>query len=364
MARVMTDDATQTRQDCFAQQTRRHFFARLRRRPGVDGPGARCSTTDGLRGRSRRRATANPLAVAARPLPGAGQERHLPVHGGRAQPARAVRLQARAPEVHGQPIPDSFIKGRRFAFMDIFTKEHPKLLGTSRKFAQPRPVGRLGLGVPAAPGRGGRRPGLRPLGGDRRLQPRPGQAVRQHRLDASSAGRAWAPGSPTASAASRTSLPGFVVLQSGPRGPRGGAVNWGSGFLPSAYQGVPLRSGGEPILNLATPAGHLRAQPAADDRRDLASSNRARLDVDRRPRDRHADRRLRDGLPDAVERPGADRPAARETRRDAANCTAPSRASRRSPTTACWPAGWSSGASGSSSSITPTGTTTASPARP
>jgi hypothetical protein len=48
-------------------------------------------------------------------------------------------------------------------------------------------------------------------------------------------------------------LPGFVVLQSGPRGPRGGAVNWGSGFLPSAYQGVPLRSQGDPILNIASP---------------------------------------------------------------------------------------------------------------
>jgi hypothetical protein len=50
-------------------------------------------------------------------------------------------------------------------------------------------------------------------------------------------------------------LPGFVVLQSGTRGPRGGAVNWGSGFLPTAYQGVPLRSGGEPILNLTSPEG-------------------------------------------------------------------------------------------------------------
>jgi hypothetical protein len=50
-------------------------------------------------------------------------------------------------------------------------------------------------------------------------------------------------------------LPGFVVLQSGPRGPRGGAVNWGSGFLPTTYQGVPLRGGGEPILNLASPHG-------------------------------------------------------------------------------------------------------------
>lgn len=51
------------------------------------------------------------------------------------------------------------------------------------------------------------------------------------------------------------SLPGFVVLQSGPRGPRAGALLWSSGFLPTTYQGVPFRSAGDPILNLSTPAG-------------------------------------------------------------------------------------------------------------
>src|SRR5713101_4962375 len=39
-------------------------------------------------------------------------------------------------ELNGKPIPDSFIKGKRFAFMDTFTKEHPKCLGTARKFAR------------------------------------------------------------------------------------------------------------------------------------------------------------------------------------------------------------------------------------
>ena len=48
-------------------------------------------------------------------------------------------------------------------------------------------------------------------------------------------------------------LPGFVVLLSGPRGPRGGAVNWGSGFLPTSFQGVPFRGGTEPILDLSNP---------------------------------------------------------------------------------------------------------------
>jgi hypothetical protein len=50
-------------------------------------------------------------------------------------------------------------------------------------------------------------------------------------------------------------LPGFVVLQSGPRGPRGGAANWSSGFLPTNFQGVPFRNTGDPIVNLASPAG-------------------------------------------------------------------------------------------------------------
>ena len=45
------------------------------------------------------------------------------------------------------------------------------------------------------------------------------------------------------------------MLQSGPRGPRGGAALWSSGFLPTSYQGVPFRSGGDPILDLSSPSG-------------------------------------------------------------------------------------------------------------
>lgn len=50
-------------------------------------------------------------------------------------------------------------------------------------------------------------------------------------------------------------LPGFIVLQSGPRGPRAGSSLWASGFLPTLYQGVPFRSGPEPILSLTSPPG-------------------------------------------------------------------------------------------------------------
>ncbi len=49
-------------------------------------------------------------------------------------------------------------------------------------------------------------------------------------------------------------LPGFVVLSSG-SGISGGAANWSSGFLPTAYQGVPFRSKGDPILDVSSPEG-------------------------------------------------------------------------------------------------------------
>ena len=50
-------------------------------------------------------------------------------------------------------------------------------------------------------------------------------------------------------------LPGFIVLSSGAKGPSGGNSNFGSGFLPTVYQGVPFRSGGDPVLYLSNPAG-------------------------------------------------------------------------------------------------------------
>jgi len=50
-------------------------------------------------------------------------------------------------------------------------------------------------------------------------------------------------------------LPAFVVLSSGQKGPSGGNANWGSGFLPTVYQGVSFRSTGDPVLFLSNPSG-------------------------------------------------------------------------------------------------------------
>lgn len=50
-------------------------------------------------------------------------------------------------------------------------------------------------------------------------------------------------------------LPGFVVLLSGGKTPDGGKSLWGSGFLPSVYQGVQCRTEGDPVLYLGNPGG-------------------------------------------------------------------------------------------------------------
>ena len=50
-------------------------------------------------------------------------------------------------------------------------------------------------------------------------------------------------------------LPGFMVLASGGKNPDAGKTVWGSGFLPSIYQGVQCQGHGEPILFAENPEG-------------------------------------------------------------------------------------------------------------
>jgi hypothetical protein len=158
-------------------------------------------------------------------------------------------------ELNGKEIPESYVKGKRFAFMNSFSaKQRPKLLGTRRKFAQHGQSGAwMSELFPYTAG----------VADDLCILKTAATDVFNHapaklfmNTGSSQFGRpsmgAWV----TYGIGSEShNLPGFVVLQSGPRGPRGGAVNWASGFLPSAYQGVPLRSTGDPIVDLRTPTG-------------------------------------------------------------------------------------------------------------
>jgi hypothetical protein len=72
-------------------------------------------------------------------------------------------------------------------------------------------------------------------------------------------------------------LPGFVVFSSGSKGPSGGNSCWGSGFLPTVYQGVQFRGGKEPVLYLTNPRG---IDPAAqkDTLESVNRLNRLRLE--------------------------------------------------------------------------------------
>src|SRR5262245_54098816 len=72
-------------------------------------------------------------------------------------------------------------------------------------------------------------------------------------------------------------LPGFVVFSTGKKGPSGGNSNWGSGFLPTLYQGVQFRGSGDPILYLSNPRG-VDAQVQRDSLDAVKALNQMHLD--------------------------------------------------------------------------------------
>ncbi|GIT27976.1 MAG: hypothetical protein Ct9H300mP1_00220 [Planctomycetaceae bacterium] len=153
-------------------------------------------------------------------------------------------------QMDGKVIPSSYVENKRFAFI----KKDAKLLGTRRQFLRWGGQRPADLFAASPPGFDRRRRGDRANGQDRGVQPRSSQAVHEYRFQpvrTPSMG-SWVTyglGSPSGN------LPGFVVLHSGPRGPRGGTPLWGNGFLPSRYQGVPFLNGADPILNLSSPGG-------------------------------------------------------------------------------------------------------------
>jgi hypothetical protein len=73
-------------------------------------------------------------------------------------------------------------------------------------------------------------------------------------------------------------LPSFVVFSSGSKGPSGGDSCWGSGFLPTVYQGVQFRSSGDPVLYLSNPKG-IDPELQRDTMNAVSSLNRMRLGV-------------------------------------------------------------------------------------
>ena len=150
--------------------------------------------------------------------------------------------------------PEELLKGKRFAFMDTFAKDPPKMLGSRRKFTQ---MGGAGMHFSElVPNIGKVADDIVMLHGVSTDNFNHGPAKLFLNTGSTRPGRPSIGSWVTYGIGSQSKdLPGFVVLQSGPRGPRGGAQLWSSGFLPSSYQGVPFRSTGDPILNLSSPKG-------------------------------------------------------------------------------------------------------------
>ena len=157
-------------------------------------------------------------------------------------------------ELDGQPTPDSFLEGKRFAFMERFMKDKLKLLGPRRKFHQ---HGQSGTWVSEI------FPHMAGVVDDLALV---------HSLTTENFNHAPAKlffntgstrfGRPSMGAwlsyglgSESQNLPAFVVLRSGERSLMGGANLWSSGFLPTTYQGVEFLRSADPIPNLSTPNG-------------------------------------------------------------------------------------------------------------
>lgn len=166
----------------------------------------------------------------------------------------------------GKLCPDQYTKGKRFAF----TTGTPKLLGTPRQFAR---HGKGGIWLSDAI------PYLHGVADEMCVI----NSMFSEQFNHAPAELLLYTGSPRSGRPSMgawityglgsesSNLPGFVVLISSGVQPNGGTSSFGSGFLPSVYQGVQCRSKGDPVLFASDPKGMDRSlrRQSLDALRDL-----------------------------------------------------------------------------------------------
>ena len=151
---------------------------------------------------------------------------------------------------NGQDAPDSVIKGKTFAF----TSGVPKLMGTPRTFTQ---HGEGGIWMSDAV------PNFQSVANEMCVI----KSMYTEQFNHAPAELLLFTGSPRQGRPSMGSwvtyglgsendnLPGFVVLISSGVQPSGGQSCWGTGFIPSVFQGVQCRSKGDPVLYVSDPPG-------------------------------------------------------------------------------------------------------------
>jgi hypothetical protein len=151
---------------------------------------------------------------------------------------------------NGEDAPDAFIKGKKFAF----TSGVPKLMGTPHTFTQ---HGKGGIWMSDAI------PNFQSIADEMCVV----KSMFTDQFNHAPAELMLFTGSPRQGRPSMGSwvtyglgsenenLPGFVVLISSGVQPSGGQGLWGTGFIPSVFQGVQCRSKGDPVLYVSDPPG-------------------------------------------------------------------------------------------------------------
>ncbi len=233
--------------------TRRHFFQRCN-----SGIGALALAS--LMGKNSFAAGAAPQGIAAQAsnpltpkLPGIAPKakRVIYLHMSGSPPQHDLfDYKPKLIEINGQPCPDSFLKGERFAFIT----GHPKCLGTPHKFRQHGSNGTwMSDLIPNIARHADNIAVVKSMYTDQ-FNHSPAELLLHtgHAIAGKASMGSWV----TYGLGSESeNLPGFVVLVSGGTDPSGGKSLWSSGYLPSVYQGVQCRSSGEPILYVTDPKG-------------------------------------------------------------------------------------------------------------
>ena len=233
-------------------KTRRHFLRESAL--GLGGIALASLDTSSAFGASRTKSTENNLLP--RPPhqePSVKRIIYLYMAGAPSQ-LELFDYKPRLREFHAQETPESLLKGKRFAFI----QGTPKLLGPQARFQQ---WGESGAWVsdrlPYFSQVADQVTFLKAMHTDE-FNHAPGQLLM---LTGSSR-----PGRPSMGSwvtyglgSENQNLPGFVVLLSGKHQPDAGKSVWGSGFLPSLFQGVQCRSEGNPVLYLSDPKGLARS---------------------------------------------------------------------------------------------------------
>ena len=237
------------REELLLARTRRHFFRDCA--VGVGSLALTALTQPHLFGQRPAAGTPNDPTAPKKPHFAAKAEHIIYLHmAGAPSTLDLFDPKPKLQEMNGKVCPDEYVRGQQFAFL----RGKPILLASPHKFA---PRGKSGQMISDV------LPHLHTVADEicvirsmhtDQFNHAPAQLfvhTGSPRLGRPSMGAWLSYGLGTLN----QNLPSFVVLISGTAAPDGGASLWGSAFLPTIHQGVPLRSQGDPVLFLSDPKG-------------------------------------------------------------------------------------------------------------